>query len=268
MNGISMMPEWKEEIGRRLAGLKLDPARESEIVEELSQHLDDQYRELLAGGVSEDEARRIALQELSEGEWLQRELRRVERPAVHQPVILGARRVNMIGDLWQDLRYGSRMLGKNPGFTAVIVLTLALGIGVNTSIFSLVNAVLLRPLPVVKNSEQLVWFRAPSSYPNYEDYRDQNDVFSGITALSGTQSFSLNTDGQPEMIKGEFVTANYFSVLGVDPAMGRAFLPEEDAPGSHPIVVISHNLWQRRFGADANLAGRTITINGLSFTVV
>lgn len=262
------MPDWKQEIIERLTGLKLEPVREAEIVEELAQHLDDRYRELLSGGASKDEAASAARAELNNSQLLAQELSRIERPVTRETVILGARRANLMSDLWQDLRYGLRMLGKNPGLTAVIVLTLALGIGVNTSIFSLINAVLLKPLPVVKNSEQLVWFRASSSYPNYEDYRDQNDVFSGITAISGTRSFSLNSDDQPEMLKGEFVTANYFSVLGVDPVMGRAFLPEEDAPGSHPIVVISHNLWQRKFGADANLAGRTITINGMSFTVI
>jgi predicted permease len=171
--------------------------------------------------------------------------------------------------LWQDLRYALRILTKAPGFTAVAVISLAFGIGANTTIFSLINAVLFRPLPRVKKPEQLVWFRAPASYPDYEDFRDQNDVFSGISVLSGTSEISLSQGGQPELVKGEFVSANYFSVLGVDITTGRAFLPEEDRPaGAQPVVVLSHGLWQRRFGGDPNLIGENININGLNFTVI
>jgi putative ABC transport system permease protein len=171
--------------------------------------------------------------------------------------------------LWQDLRYTLRILTKAPGFTAVAVISLALGIGANTTIFSLINAVLLRPLPRVKKPERLVWFRAPASYPDYEDFRGQNDVFSGISALSGTSEISLSQGGQPELVKGEFVSANYFSVLGVDITTGRAFLPEEDRPArAQPVVVLSHGLWQRRFGCDPNLIGGSVNLNGMNFTVI
>src|SRR5262245_49578833 len=150
------MPDWKAEIRPWLAGLRLAPTREAAVVEELAQYLEDYYAELLAGGASEGWAYEQALAELSGGELLARELRRMERQVSQEPIVLGTnRRTNMLADLWQDLRFGARMLINKSGFTIVAVVTLALGIGANTAIFSVVNTVMLRQLPF-KNADRLV----------------------------------------------------------------------------------------------------------------
>jgi predicted permease len=170
-------------------------------------------------------------------------------------------------NLLQDVRYGFRMLWKTPGFTLVALVSLALGIGVNTAIFSLFNAVLIRSVPVIRDQTRIMWLRAPSSYPDYSDYSEQAQSFEGMAAITGTSEFSLTRGGEPELITGEFVTSNYFSLLGVGASRGRTF-SEEDGRTPAPVVVISHNLWQTRFDSDASIVGRQITLNGLGFTVV
>ncbi|HVF42935.1 MAG TPA: ABC transporter permease, partial [Pyrinomonadaceae bacterium] len=271
------MPEWKDEVGSRLSRAGLAPEREAEIVEELSQHLEDRYEQSLASGATEDEARRAALLELKESDLLAHELRRVERPARRDGVAPGSPgKRNMFGDILQDLRYGLRTLRKHPGFTAVAVVALALGIGANTAIFSVVNTVLLRPLPY-KDPDRLVmvWEDATKSgYPrdtpsaaNYIDWRDQNKVFEGMAALAD-QSFNLTGLGDPERLEGKRASASLFRLLGVEPLLGRGFLPEDDQPGGRRVAVLSHGLWQRRFGADPKVVGRSLELNGQSFEVV
>ena len=179
--------------------------------------------------------------------------------------------------LIQDIRYGVRSLLKKPGFTAVAVLALALGIGANSSIFSVVNAVLLRPLPF-KNPEQLVIVNEtvhrdtvetrPASYPDFIDWRDQNQSFDAIAAFD-SPSFTLTGTDEPEHISGEIVSANYFQLLGIQPKLGRTFLSEEDrTPDASPVAIVSYKLWQRRFGSDPSLVGKTVKINEKDFTVV
>src|SRR2546423_82832 len=178
--------------------------------------------------------------------------------------------------LLQDLRFGLRMFKKHPGLLAVVVLSLGLGIGVNPTIFSLINAVLLRPLPAVKEPSQLVDLYTSSeglefgvvSYQDYVDYRDRNQVFSGVIA-QGLVLASLSNGGQNEIVPGALVSGNYFSVLGVEPALGRTFLPDEDKePGAAPVAVISHGLWKRRFASDQTLIGKSVTVNGRAFTII
>jgi predicted permease len=166
------------------------------------------------------------------------------------------------------------MLLKNPGFTLIAVFTLALGIGANTAIFTLLDKVLMRTLPV-EQPQQLVTFVRDSSgvpgifsYPLYADLRDRNEVLSGMVAYF-QQPFSLSDGNATERVTGQLVSGNYFAVLGVLPALGRFFLPEEDrTPGTHPVVVISHGLWRQRFGADPAVIGKSVSLNGYRYTVV
>jgi macrolide transport system ATP-binding/permease protein len=256
--------------------MNLAPTRESEIVEELAQHLEDRYAELLSGGAAPEEAFLAALAELSESESLERELRRVERQSSPEPITLGNyRRTNMIADLRQDLRYGARMLMKSPNVTLIIVLTLALGIGANTTIFSLLDAVFLRPLPGVAEAERIVNIgRAYDgqglgavSYPNYRDYRDQNSTFAGIAAES-EQQFHLGTDKITERVKGAMVSGNYFDVFGVRAAQGRLLQASEaEIEGANPVAIISERLWRNQFDAEP-VIGKTISLNSYTYTII
>jgi putative ABC transport system permease protein len=270
------VPDWKQEIGRRLQSLRLTPTREAAIIEELAQHLEDYYVELLAGDATEAEAYRRTLAELSGNELLARELRRVERQSNPEPIALGTdRRANMIAALWQDLRFGARMLLKQPGFTLIAVLTLALGIGANTAIFSIVNAVLLRPFPY-KEPERLVILRenisggvnSSVSYLNFADWRSLSTLCDSIAATRANESFNFTSAGEPERLQGRLVSAEFFSTLGISPLVGRDFLPEEDRPGAPPAVILSYEFWRRRFGEDPSVIGKQITLNNQGFTVV
>jgi len=176
--------------------------------------------------------------------------------------------------LWQDLRYGARQLARSPGFTAVAVLTLALGIGANTAMFSIVHNVLLRPLPY-PDPDRIVWFferqpnleRAPFSGADYLDLAQQSRTFEHIVAMRDL-NFHLTGHEEPELVRGRVATPNLFGVFGVQPVAGRGFLPGDGAPGAPRVAVLSYGLWQRRFGGDPGAVGRDITLNEQSVTVV
>ena len=178
--------------------------------------------------------------------------------------------------LFQDVRYGLRVLWKNPGFTVIAALTLALGIGANTAIFSVVNAVLLQPLPYAKADELVTIYNTPGgderwplSPQAYLNLKTHNTVFADVAALSNKGwPANLTGDGNPERLQGFQVSANLFSLLGVAPQRGRAFLGEEDRPGANRVVMLSHEFWRRRFGADPQVVGRALTLNGDTYTVV
>jgi putative ABC transport system permease protein len=178
-----------------------------------------------------------------------------------------------MGTLIQDLRYGVRMLWKSPGFTIVAVLTLALGIGANTAIFSVVNGVLLRPLPF-RDPSRLVLIAEKSSFPiistsyeNYLDWRDQSHSFESMEATRGS-SITLTGAGEPERLNVRMATAGLFSMLGINAQIGRTFLPEEDRAGGTPVALLSYGLWQRRFGGSADIIGKTVNLDLQPYTVV
>jgi putative ABC transport system permease protein len=271
------MSDWKNELATRLASLRLAPERETEIIEELSQHLDDAYQHALLDGLTAEEAKAVALDELADHQLLINELRRSERAAPLEPAILGhGRRGNVFEDLLQDIRYGVRALAKNLSFTTVAVIALALGIGANTAIFSVVNAVLLRPLPFKDPSRLImIWEDAsfagfPHNTPSAADFLDwqnQNQSFSQMSAIERA-SFNLTNSGDPERLDGRRVSGNFFNMLGVEPQLGRHFTAAEDKAGASHVVMLSNALWQRRFASDPGVVGKQLMLNGESYTVV
>jgi putative ABC transport system permease protein len=215
--------------------------------------------------------------ELSESKVLRRELRQVERPLTHEPVFWGSNgRTNVLGGLWQDLRYGARMLRQHPGFTLVAMFSLALAIGANSVIFSLVNAVIFRPLPypeparLVKIYEFFVGDAFPGHYGassrNYLEWQRQAQSFEEMAV---TRRFSgiMTGRGEPETLEGLSVSSSFFSMVGVQPALGRAFRPDEEQAGAN-VVIIGHQLWQRHFNHDPDIIGQTVTLTGSDYTIV
>jgi predicted permease len=258
-----MRPEhWLYTIPLRLRSFFRRRDVDRELEDELSYHLEQKAGEYAAKGMNPQEARRAALLEMGGVEKRKEECR-------------DARRVNWLRDFLQDLRYGLRMLRKNPSFTAMAVLTLALGIGANSTIFSWINSTLLNPIPGLAHAGDFsaVFAGAVSkpnsfSYLDYADLRDRNQCFSGFLAYS-LGSMNLTGEGKPERVWGMLASVNYFDVLGVHPILGRGFLPSEDVKaGGAPVVVISYRLWQTRYGGNPSLIGQTIAINRHPFTVI
>jgi putative ABC transport system permease protein len=233
---------------------------ERELDRELQFHLEMETAENVRRGMSEEEARRAA--RLSFGG--------VERTKEDYRDIARFRRLE---DLWQDLRYGARMLLKNPGFTLVAVVALALGIGANTAIFSVVNTVLIKPLPYY-DPQRLVWVSEVMRHgdeiygaADYLHWREQSKTFDHLVAFA-PGSIYLTGRGDPEQLDSVRATANLFPALGVSPQLGRAFTPEEDRPGVAPVVILSHAFWQRRFGGDPAIIGQSLTLDGISRQVI
>jgi putative ABC transport system permease protein len=271
------MKNWNDLIRRRLRALRLSPTREREIVDELAQHLQDRYEELRAGGATDEIAFRDAIAELDVPGFLARRLTETEQPTNPEPVVVGAHGSSFVATLWQDLRFAARVLRKNPTFTLVSTLTLALGIGATTAIFSVVNGVMLRPLPY-PNTDRLVRIfesdlqhgrpEFSASQPNFIDFRSRNHTFERMVATGGTTMLLTTPDGVEPLVARR-VTSDFLPALGIAPFIGRNFLPEEDRPGGNTrVAVVTHGFWQRRLGSDARIAERTLTINGVSYAVI
>ncbi len=236
---------------------------EDDLERELRFHLDQHTADLIAQGLDPEDARRRARLALGGPEQAKERCR-------------DARGTRGVEDLLQDLRYGARMLMKNPGFSLIAVMTLSLGIGANTVVFSFINAMLFKPLRGVTEPGRLAQVSrtyngrgfSSLSYPDYLDYRDHNTVMSGLAVKVGG-SFNLNDGREAERVEGEMVSGNFFDVLGVRPGRGRLLTPADDADdGGNLVIVISHGLWRRRFAADPGVIGKTIKLNGYDYTMV
>ena len=275
------MPDWAEHLRPRLSSLRLSPAREHEIVQELSQHLEDRWRELVAGGASEDEATRLALAEFREGNLLAQYLAPLQQAQTPIPITPGVATGHVLRDVWLDLRYAARMLRKQPAFTLAAVLTLALGIGANTATFAVLNSVLLEPLPYPDAGDLVaVWNRAPGapgladvsgglrlSPSMYVTYAEGNRTFEHIgiwvprpAAVSGVR--------EPEQVRSIGVSDGTLQALGVPPQLGRWFSAADQNPGGTPTVMLGHGYWQRRFGGDPNVLGRIITVEAVPHEII
>ncbi|HKV42483.1 MAG TPA: ABC transporter permease [Blastocatellia bacterium] len=271
---------WKEEIRKSLTGLNLSPVREADIVEEVSEHLEEVYNELILKGVQPAAAREKTLAEL--GESLARELARIEHRISPEPIVAGAWGANIMNSLLQDVRYGVRVLLKDRGFTLVALSMLALGIGANTAIFQLIDAVRLRSLPVQDpqglvdvHITDMTGARGNFSTPHsavtnaiWERIRDNQKGFSGVFAWNST-GVNLAASGEVRYASGLWVSGGFFNVLGVRPLLGRVFVPGDDRPGcGNAGTVISYSFWQREFGGDPSVIGRKFTVDSQPVEII
>ncbi len=258
------LEHWFYTVPLRLRSLFRRGQVEAELNEELRYHLERQIEVNTAAGMSVEEARYAALRAMHGLDQRKEECRDM-------------RRVRFIEDLWQDFRFSVRSLLKRPGFTAIILIALALGIGANTAIFSLVNAVILQPLPY-QDPDRLVWVygnirnggnRASVAPPDFLDYRSQNKTFEQFAA-SGSMMLPMNLtgSGEPERLNASIITGNYFDTFGVRPALGRGFSLENEKTGQDHVTVLSHAFWQTRFGGDPNIVNKTINLDGKAYEVL
>ncbi|HZU25287.1 MAG TPA: ABC transporter permease [Bryobacteraceae bacterium] len=237
-------------------------AVEAEMEDELRFHRERQLAKLVNSGMSAAEARRRVQMDFGGLDQVREECR-------------DARGARLIEIAAQDLRYGFRVLRKSPGFTVVALLTLAIGIGANTAIFSVLYGVLLRPLPYSDASRLIVMNETTPkvglvsvSIPNFLDWRAQSHSFAGMAAVNDVGFNLSGLNGPPENVTGEAVSPNFLSLLGAHPFLGRDFYPAEEKPGAAPVVLLSYQLWQSHFGADRNVMGRTVTLDGRAFTII
>ena len=276
------MPDWRSEVRQRLTPLRLAPAAESDLVDEVAGHLEDRFRELSSGGASADEAYRQTVAELQDLYPLRAGIRRYERMPKNEVSHAGqSSSGNLIEGLWKDVRYAARSMRKSPVFVVFVVLTLGLGIGANTTVFTLIDTLILNPLPV-RHSGELASIAAvdtqstaksrtlfPISYADLKDYQSHNQVFTSLAGFTSAHGVTWQNQGVSEGMFAELVTGNYFSTLGLNPARGRFFAPEEDSiPGTHPVAVLNYVTWQKDFGGAADIIGRPLSVNNVTLTII
>jgi putative ABC transport system permease protein len=276
------MADWRRVVRRRLAELRLRPAAEAELTEEIAQHLEDLYCELLSGGATPDAARARTMVELENIGELRRGIERGQRMPRHEPVpAADAISSTWMNDLQRDLRYTGRAMRSNPVFVLFVVVTLGLGIGANTAVFTVINTLLLNPMPVAAPSELVAVASVPSagsaqantlmplSHPNFQDYEAQTSAFDSLAGYERMRGLTWQSDGSTQGLLGDFVTGKYFSTLGVGLAAGRTFGPEADVRnGAHAIAVMNYGTWQSRFGGTPDIVGRQLRLNGQVVTVI
>jgi predicted permease len=276
------MPEWRKVIRRRLEPLRMEASAEADLVEEIAEHLADRFRELRSGGSSEEEAYKQTISELTDLYPLQASLERSQRMPIRETPSAGQTSSgNLMEGIWKDVRYAIRSMRKSPVFVVFVVLTLALGIGANTTVFTLVNTLMLNPLPV-RNSGELAALAAidgqstsksaalfPVSYPDLKDYQVRNAAFASLAGYTGARGVTWQSHGVSQGMFCEAVTGNYFTTLGLLPARGRFFAPEEDStPGTHAVAVLNYATWQKNFGGAADIIGRELQVNNITFTII
>lgn len=272
------MPDWTRHLRPRLARLNLGGEREADIVEELSQHLEERYVELRNQGADEADARRIAMDELVDPDTLVEDLQPLRQSHVPDRHVPGTSSGSLLADLWSDLRYAVRTLRKQPGFAAVAILTLALGIGANSAIFALADATVLRPLPLpeagrlVMLSETAQTTASGRVSPlNLLDWNARSRTFEGMAGfIPNVGSMVMaGADGIAENVPRQWVTAGIFDVLGIQPIVGRTFKQNDDTTaGNNALVVLSESFWRGRFNADPGIVGKTLRLDGEMFSVV
>ncbi|HEX8766655.1 MAG TPA: ABC transporter permease, partial [Candidatus Acidoferrum sp.] len=281
-------PNWSAYVRENLRLSGFRPERESEIVEEIAQQLDEAYSEALGSGRTEVEARAAAESHIADWTALRHQLASSQREKEAR-VIVALQQVqerdlqrhgkfSLLTEIRQDLLYAARLLRKSPGFTAIAVLTLALGMGVNTAIFSMVDFLVLRPLPI-QDPARVRYLISESksgnhstafSYPNFQDIRQQTtSVFSDIALFQPLQMDGLSVNGKSESMWTAYVTGNAFNVFGIKPALGRLILPSEgQVAGADPVLVLSYAYWKSRFNADPAIIGQKASVNGQPVTII
>jgi predicted permease len=268
------MADWAREVRARLSSLRLSPTREQEIVEELSQHLDDRWRDLVAGGVAEEDATAVVLAEWRQHDRLAARLAPLAQARTPAPTVTGTPVGRALAALWQDLRHAARRLRAQPAFSGVAVATLALGIGATTAIVTLVYGVLLKPLPFERPDELVALYHVtpaspttPQSPATYFTYRDHGRVFQDI-GLWTIDDVSAVRDGEPEQVQALRVTSSLLSLLGVRPEQGRLLQAQDDTPDAPRRALLTHAYRARAFGPSNGVVGQSIVIDGAAYEVV